>query len=171
MRDYLISFYSAQGGVEFPYLTEQDYILAECRKCGLVYQVEIPNGALMQRIYDKWIDPVKVFELYERKRSIEYYERVALEVIEAVRYFKVHHSELVFLDYSMGWAHWCRVAQAVGCSVQGTEFSAARVNHAKRNGVPVLIGDSIPKDTYDFINLSHVLEHLPDPRGTLLQLK
>jgi SAM-dependent methyltransferase len=112
-----------------------------------------------------------VFELYERRRSIEYYEHVAAEIFEAVRYFKVHQSELVFLDYSMGWGHWCRVAQAFGCNVQGTEFNATCVEHARRNGVPVVIGDSILPGSYDFINLSQVLEHLPDPHGTLLYLK
>jgi transcription elongation factor Elf1 len=54
--DYLLSFYGAQGGVELEYLDEQDYALAECLDCGLVYQQEIPGEFLMHKLYEEWID-------------------------------------------------------------------------------------------------------------------
>ena len=66
ISDYLERFYSPQGGVEFEYLHNQDYIVCECIQCGLVYQKEIPDDLLMHKLYDKWIDPDIVFEKIEK---------------------------------------------------------------------------------------------------------
>jgi SAM-dependent methyltransferase len=157
--------------VEFEFLAGQEYILAECARCGLIYQVEIPNGALMHRLYEKWIDPAKVFDLYERNREIGSFAQAAAEIVEAVRYFNAPQNQLRFLDYSMGWGHWCRVAKAFGCPVEGTEFNAACLEYARHTGIPVVDGNALSPESYDFINVSQVLEHVPEPRKTLSQLK
>jgi 2-polyprenyl-3-methyl-5-hydroxy-6-metoxy-1,4-benzoquinol methylase len=171
LRDYLVSFYSPQGGVEFQYLQDQDYILIECKKCELIYQKEIPNDLLMQKLYEEWIDPAKAFELFEKNRSIEYFSEISSEIIEVVSYFGQPPSQLDFLDFSMGWGNWCRVAQAFGCRVHGTEFSTARVDYAKRTGIEVVLFDELSKFKYDFINTEQIFEHLPDPQETISYLK
>lgn len=171
MREYLISFYSPQGGVEFEYLQDQDYVLVECAECGLVYQREIPNEFLMRKLYEEWIDPQKCFDLYERTRGIRYFDNLSSEIVRIVRLFDRPPMDLKFLDFSMGWGHWCRVAMSFGCTVHGTEFSQARIDYAKSKGVNVIDYSEIANHRYDFINTEQVFEHLPDIRTTLSYLK
>ena len=106
MRDYLISFYSPQGGVEFDYLENQDYVLIECDQCDLIYQSEIPNDFLMHKLYEQWIDPRKCFDLHERHRGIQYFARLSSEIVTVVSMFDRAPIDLKFLDYSIGWGHW-----------------------------------------------------------------
>ena len=59
IKDYLEDFYSPQGMVEFEYLEGASYVLCECNVCGLIFQRDIPNDSLMERLYERWIDPEK----------------------------------------------------------------------------------------------------------------
>ena len=53
IKKYLIDFYSPQGGIEFEYLKDQKYILCDCKSCGMIFQKNIPNLNLMERLYAK----------------------------------------------------------------------------------------------------------------------
>lgn len=170
LRDYLLSFYSPQGGVELEYLEGQDYVVVECKDCGLIYQGEIPNGFLMHRLYESWIDPRRCFERHERFRGIEYFAGLSTEIVEIVSMFGRVPMDVTLLDFSMGWGHWCRVAQSFGCRVHGTEISPARIEYARRTGVAVIDGEEIQEHRYDFINMEQVCEHLPDVRTTVASL-
>ena len=60
-RGFLESFYNPQGGIEFEYLKEAEFILDQCRECGLIFQRQIPGAFLLNKLYREWIDPAKVF--------------------------------------------------------------------------------------------------------------
>lgn len=171
IRDYLVSFYSRQGGVEFEYLQKQDYVLLECTKCGLIYQSEIPNDFLMRKLYEEWIDPQKSFDINWRKRPIDYFSVLSSEIIRIIRLLDRPPMDLKFLDFSMGWGYWCRIAQSFGCTVHGTEYSQPRIDYARSQGVKVIDHTEIGSHQYDFINTEQVFEHLPEIRSTLTYLK
>ena len=42
ITQYLIDFYSPQGGVEFEYLSDAEYVLCDCESCSLIFQKNIP---------------------------------------------------------------------------------------------------------------------------------
>jgi SAM-dependent methyltransferase len=167
IREYLESFYAPQGAVEFEYLVGGQYILDECLECGLVYQREIPGDELMFKLYEQWIDPRRVYELHETKRTVDYYVYYAHEVENLIRYFGGLPADLRWLDFGMGWGNWCRIAAAYGCRVDGVELSQARIRHAAASGVRTIGRDEIPGQLYDFINTEQVFEHLPAPLETL----
>ena len=171
LLDYLLSFYAAQGGVDLEYLHEQDYVLSECLNCGLIYQQEIPGEWLLHKLYEEWIDPTQVFESIERRRPIGYFSGLGKEVISIVRHFDCLPSELRFLDFGMGWGHWCRIAQALGCEVYGMEVSAPRINYARQTGIHVIDYEEIATLRFDFINTEQVIEHLAEPRKTIDYLR
>ena len=152
-------------------MKNQDYIISECIQCGLIYQKEIPNDFVMHKLYDEWINPEKVFEDVERNRNIGYFSSISSEVIRIVRHFHVPPNQLQFLDFSMGWGHWSRVAQSFRCNVHGTEFSPACVEHAKKVGITTIGYDEMLDQRYDFINTEQVFEHLPEPKEVLMHLK
>ena len=170
LRDYLVSFYSPQGGVEFDYLEDQDWILVKCLGCELIYQREIPNEFLMHKLYDEWINPKKEFVLHEENKTIDCFAELGWETYRIVKTFGRPPQQVHCLDFSMGWGHWCRIAAAFGCTVHGTEFGAARAAHAKETGVNVIDYNEIPGFRYDYIRAEQVFEHLPNPRQTLAYL-
>ena len=44
IKKYLIDFYSPQGGVEFEYLKDEEYVLCDCGSCGMIFQKNIPKA-------------------------------------------------------------------------------------------------------------------------------
>ena len=171
VRDYLVDFYGSSGGVEFEYLRDARYTLAECRNCELIFQCEIPNDALMTKLYEQWIDPKSTLARNRRQLGLTYYAGWAQEVMQIIATFKKAPSELDVFDFGMGWSQWALMAQAFGCNVFGTELSQARLDHASAHGITVIGWDDIPGHRFDFINAEQVFEHLADPLSVLVHLK
>ena len=88
VKDYLVDFYSPQGMVEFEYLNEASYILCECDLCGLIFQRDIPNDILMERLYEHWIDPQKAFSQIQTQDNLGYYACYAEEIMQIIAYFE-----------------------------------------------------------------------------------
>ncbi|TAM44790.1 MAG: class I SAM-dependent methyltransferase [Acidobacteria bacterium] len=171
IRDYLASFYSAQGGVEFDLLEGADYALAECHACGLIFQREIPGPGLSLKLYEEWIDPEKSFEIYEAPRRLSYFLTLTDEIANLLQHFDRAPGDLRVLDVGMGWGFWCRAAIGLGCEAYGVDISPSRVENAARRGVRVLSWEAIPDGQFDLINADQVFEHLPRPLETLRQLR
>ena len=171
IREFLESFYSPQGKVEFEYLNGANYVLRDCNNCGMIYQKEIPNEFLMKRLYEEWINPQKIFELDLNKEALDYFSYYAQEVISIVAFFKTAPRQLKFLDFGMGWGKWCQMAKAFGCDSYGTELSEARIEYAQKNNILVITYDEIPEYRFDFINTEQVFEHISNPLETLYHLK
>ena len=51
IKGFLRYFYDPHGGVEFEYLEKAQFILDECRDCGLINQRQIPGDFLMNKLY------------------------------------------------------------------------------------------------------------------------
>ena len=170
MRTYLEGFYGAPGGVDFTFLEKQDYILVECAECGLVFQREVPDYALLIKLYDEWIDPQWEFEVYERTKSVRYYESLCKEMFILLRAIGVTPSMATVLDFGMGWGDWCRIMKSFGCHVCGTELSSVRIEHAARFGVEVVRFEDLKQCQFDIINVEQVLEHVTHPKDILSSL-
>ena len=167
IRDYLEEFYSPIGGVETEYLEGCLYVLSECRACRLIFQRDIPSGALMQRLYERWIDPRKIFARRRREDDLEYHASHAQEIMQIISFLGPLPSSLRFLDFAMGWSQWALMARAFGCDSCGTELSAARIDHARSNGLEIIAWEDVPRHRFDFINAEKVFEHIPEPLATI----
>ncbi len=171
IRDYLVSFYEPQGGVEFAYLEGANFTLVECADCEVIYQKHIANDDLMERLYDHWIDPVKVFAVIDGCQPPGYFMDLAKQVANLVDYFGRPARAISCLDFGMGWGHWCKMARTFGCEVAGVELSSARIEHAKAAGLTVLRPDDVAERQFDFINTEQVFEHIPEPFEMLVSLR
>jgi len=156
--------------VELNYLKDAYYILCECSTCELLFQRDIPNNSLMERLYDHWIDSTKVFIQEQQQFGLEYYSYYAREIMQVIDYLGKIPSSLNFLDFGMGWGKWALMAKAFGCGSYGLELSAERIKYAKSNGISVINWDEIPQYQFDFINTEQVFEHIPEPLQTLRYL-
>lgn len=157
--------------MEFEYLRGATYVLCECNVCGMIFQRDIPNETLMERLYEHWMDPKKVFSRHQKQDSLEDYSYYAQEMMQIVSYFNNVPSSLSFFDFGMGWGKWALMAKAFGCESYGTELSEARIAYAKSNGIKIIKWDEIPHHRFDFINTEQVFEHIPEPLKTLRYLK
>jgi len=166
---YLVDFYSPQGGIELEYLDGATYSLAECDSCGLIFQEEIPNDGLMERMYERWIDPE--IALAQHHTSLNYYSSYAREIMQIIAYCGQPPSALSFFDFGMGWGKWVLMAKAFGCNSIVSELSDFRIRFAQPNGIKVIPWDEIPQHQFDFINTDQVFEHIPTPLDTLFHLK
>jgi 2-polyprenyl-3-methyl-5-hydroxy-6-metoxy-1,4-benzoquinol methylase len=171
LKDYLSRFYLPQGNIEFEYLDGATYILCECDVCSAIFQREVPQAALMERLYEHWIDPKVAFAHHQENDGIEYYAYCAQEIMQIISYFNEKPSQLSFFDFGMGWGKWALMAKAFGCESYGTELSKERIEYAKSNGIKVIDWDEIHQHRFDFINTEQVFEHIPDPLKTLRHLK
>lgn len=171
IRGYLDSYYSPQGGVEFCYLENVTYTLMECKNCFLIYQKYIPNDELMERLYDRWIDPELAFIRHLELDNLDYFSSIAQEIMQLLAYFGKVPSELNFFDFGMGWGKWALMAKAFGCNSYGSELSKKRIDYSGSNGINIVNWEEISQHQFDFINTEQVFEHLPSPLNTLLHLK
>lgn len=170
LRDYF-KHYDEIGGVEFDILQGADYRLCECAQCRGLFQQNIPNDALMARLYEHWIDPEKARERHRQQNHLDLYAHHAQEILQLIAYFRRRPAELAFFDFGMGWGQWLLMAKAFGCQTAGAELSEARINHAHANGLKTITWDEIPGQQFDFINTEQVFEHIPEPLETLRHLK
>jgi 2-polyprenyl-3-methyl-5-hydroxy-6-metoxy-1,4-benzoquinol methylase len=170
MLDYLNGFYKPQGGIEIEDLNGWHYILCECKNCQLIFQKEILNDELMEKLYEQWLDPQQSL-MNTSNHDPRHYFNLAEEIIQVIKYFELKPSELNFIDFGMGWGEWCKMAKALGCNVYGVELSTSRNAYAKQHAIRTLLWEEIPNHQFHFINTEQVFEHIPDPLNTLQHLK
>jgi 2-polyprenyl-3-methyl-5-hydroxy-6-metoxy-1,4-benzoquinol methylase len=169
IRDFLDARYARIGTIDFGLLEGADYVLKECRGCGLIFQEQIPDEELSETVYERWADPEKAY-LHKEKRALAGRVRNALEVMSIVDFFGRKPEDLRLLDFGMGWGFWVRIARAFGCQAFGLEVSASRVEHAREQGVETLSPERLDEYDFDFINTEQVFEHLPQPFETAVEL-
>ena len=80
------------------------------------------------------------------------------------------------LDVGCGDGRFLHRMQKAGWSVDGVDFDAKAVAAAKlRYGLVLRHGDlasaDFPSGAYDAVTLSHVIEHVPDPIGLLVEVR
>ncbi len=167
IQRYIQRYYA--GRVDYAYLRDGHFTLVECARCGLIYQRELPDDALMQQLYDEWIDPDQSFQK-PRRATIWQYSLLAKEIANLVQYSGKQPDDLHMLDYGMGWGTWGQLARGLGCNVYGYEISQHRLAYARSMGFHMLNWDEIPTYRFDYIHTEQVFEHLPRPLETLLSL-
>lgn len=75
-----------------------------------------------------------------------------------------------FLDFGCGVGDLCQYMQGFGWAVEGVELSVYASEIAKKKGIEVH-KDLSATTEYDIISTINVLEHIPNPKETILELK
>jgi SAM-dependent methyltransferase len=77
------------------------------------------------------------------------------------------------LDVGCGSGDWLLTMRGFGWQVQGMDFDENAVKAARQNGLDVGCGSleqqEYPDNSFDAVTLNHVIEHVPDPVGTLAE--
>lgn len=79
------------------------------------------------------------------------------------------------LDVGCGSGEWAGFMKSLGVDVEGLDFDPLAVQTARRKGISARVGSleesEYPDDTFDLVNLSHVIEHVPSPVETLRECR
>ncbi len=134
----------------------------------------------------------KVFRAAKRAYLLRYYgyqlaERCSFPGIGSFMYLLPHRRRRIdlevrfvpavpqgrLLDLGCGSGEWLAHMSKLGWTTEGVDFDADAVRLGKQRGLSLRLGSveqqEYPSNHFDAIMLSHVLEHLPDPVGTLTE--
>ncbi|MHA7130739.1 class I SAM-dependent methyltransferase [Algoriphagus namhaensis] len=121
------------------------------------------------------------YEAVNYKKQMEaHFQRISkmgiAQVLKEARYLKNTVRGGGFLDIGCGLGLGLSYAQVFGCDLYATEFDAGALEFVRSNfDVQTFQGDiweaGYPDDFFDFIHISHVIEHVSDPRAYLLEMK
>jgi 2-polyprenyl-3-methyl-5-hydroxy-6-metoxy-1,4-benzoquinol methylase len=160
-----------------PQFEKHGLAVVRCRRCRLAYVDPRPAWPEVARIYQG--------EEYYRNantRSFGYgdylgEQRVLLEplVAERVRHlerFRVRPGHL--LDVGCATGLLVEAAQAAGWTAEGVDVSDFAVASCRQRGLVAHLGTveqaHLPAGRFDVVVMDDTIEHLPDPRQTLLEL-
>lgn len=167
IREHLAALYAPQGTIEPEYLAGGEFRLQECEACGLLYHQDVPGDALMERLYEHWIEPGRALAQHDAHLTMDTRMTFIREVVLAQSVVPREGPKTRALDFGMGWGDWCLMARAFGCEVAGAERSPSRVARARALGIEVVAWEDIPARRFEIINCDQVLEHVVDPYETL----
>ncbi len=133
----------------------------KCVQCGVVFVSPRPTGDVLRKMYEKTTYHDQHYTCIETTNN------------ESVKLISSYlWPEALVLDYGCGHGNFLSALKAFGLSGQGVEFCASVAQEAAaRSMCPVATLEEFLRVTdnlrFDAIYLGDVLEHLPDPRGTL----
>jgi 2-polyprenyl-3-methyl-5-hydroxy-6-metoxy-1,4-benzoquinol methylase len=168
------------------------YDYHQCGNCNLVFQFPPPTT---EEISDFYPDTYEIYEEQSRLKKISTIRKSTLK-----RYYGYSHLatstladnlcfisnlfsrnfEIPFvkngqvLDVGCGNGRYLDGMKKLGWNVKGVEFNASAVAVCKLSELDVHHGDLIsaklPENTFDVINVSHVIEHVPNPKEFFAEL-
>lgn len=146
---------------------EGQYRYFKCGDCGLV-NLDLSTGLDQEQYTREWVDPTDEGDRRNHDKDMTF---------DFIRRHVPAPGRL--LDIGCGNGRLLYVAKRAGWDVKGVELSAEAAERVSRTiDVPVVAADFLtmtpaPEDLerYDVICLRHVLEHLPDSRLAIRQIR
>ncbi|MFH1857513.1 MAG: class I SAM-dependent methyltransferase [Candidatus Omnitrophota bacterium] len=141
-----------------------------CRFCGCFYIKFFPGKSGLAHAGR---DAASAFQ---EKYFASFYALRAKSFARALEMLKVLSRQGKLLDLGTGLGFFLEQARSAGWQAEGLEFSEERAAYAQnRLGFPIHVGTveeaSLREGTYDVVTLWDVLEHLPNPKQTLLRIR
>ncbi len=170
----------------------QHFVYSRCNACGVLFQSTRPIESEIHHFYPESYGP----HVPRRKpppigggpaKSSERHESAAAGRINRRRWPNLASSALidrpyaelrpgmVLLDFGCGRGEQLDRAKRQGCETIGIDFSERAVAEVRRNGHTALLvtpdlWDAVADETVDLVRMSHVLEHLYEPRPVLAEI-
>ncbi len=148
-------------------ITKNGSDLVSCTECGLIFVANPPTDNDRATLYS--FDSGYHQSLLDDEQCIDQHQR---EAVANMAVLQAYASSGRLLDIGCSTGLFLEAARAAGWLAHGLEYSAdsARVALETR-GLDVKCGelrpDSYPAAAYDVVTMWDVIEHLPDPCGTV----
>ncbi|GAB3230351.1 class I SAM-dependent methyltransferase [Algoriphagus aestuariicola] len=152
----------------------------QCNACKLVFANPMADEKELVQYYTQYYEKDR-YEAMDYKSLIEaHFARIKNLTPEAIkgeaRYLRGLQSGSRFLDVGCGLGLGLAYANQLGCDLYATEFDQGALDFVSDHfSVKTFRGDlwsaSFPNDSFDFIHISHVIEHVLDPRAYVREMK
>ena len=152
----------------------------QCHDCGIVFANPMADSTELAAYYQSYYEK-------ENYQSISFKEKIQnelnkieklnpTEINQKVRYLNKLKSGDKFLDIGCGLGMGLAYANKLGCELSATELDHDSIDFIKnRYSVETYQGDLLdanyPDSYFDFIHISHVIEHVGDPRAYIQEMK
>ena len=148
---------------------QNEYMMVECRLCGLVYVDPQPSAGHLKVLYDSYHEREgKNGETWQRLMASNFSEAAC-----TLDYMLPDRGKI--LDIGCGYGHFIEMMRDRGWTASGIEPSEAAGKYAIARGLDVgrtVIEDaSIQDDSFDAVTAFYVLEHLTDPLAALKKMR
>jgi 2-polyprenyl-3-methyl-5-hydroxy-6-metoxy-1,4-benzoquinol methylase len=142
----------------------------KCRSCGHVYQSPRP---VFEDLRDRYGDTYFDYEIENEQAFF----RLMLQGLGDIEFPRIESSlngHRRFLDVGCATGMLLEHMKDRGWRVQGVEICAPAAEYGMRErGVPIEIAtleeSALPAGSFDVVHLSHLIEHVPDPRAFLAE--
>jgi SAM-dependent methyltransferase len=164
LSTYLHTFYTPAVHPTLAGLEGGRHVVARCAGCGSHYQVMVPGEEWLGAFYgalpamDRERQPTFVFA--QRSR----------ELVMLVEWCESRGAPLRALDFGAGRGDWARLAAAAGLEVTVMDVATDAFPSLRAAGIHCELPFGGPADRFGLIHAEQVLEHLPDPAGTVARL-
>ena len=179
VHEYLSS--DPWGVSPLPYIEHETWRFVQCEACGQKYHQRILDDTWLATYYSEWISAESIEEYFEictngrvhenkYGKGVHDVERVLL-LERATRRLR-GDGPVSILDFGCGDGDFLFACELFGFQGVGVEFAASRSQRRKVDFFPSLAAmeEEIGDRQFHAVTLFEVLEHLPDPLGTLHEL-
>lgn len=154
-----------------PLLRKDGYELVRCARCGLISVANPPDDEQRSKLYS--FDTGYHASLIDDADSVAFHAREAALNLRVLRRF-ARKGRLLDIGCSTGL--FLCAAREIGWEGQGLEYSPdssriAREQHHLDVKMGELRDGTYPRDSFDVVTMWDVIEHVPDPYATLVQIR
>lgn len=151
-------------------LKEINYELLKCDQCKFIWQKNTPAKNFSIDLYENIIDKIESLKKSEKKfnNQKKNYHKEIKKIISNFR-----EKEINILDFGAGWGHWLMAGSSLPFNPFAFELSPSRIEFLLSNQIKILNFESISsyENSFHYIRLDQVLEHLDEPNQSLSIIK
>jgi SAM-dependent methyltransferase len=147
---------------------EQRSPIVRCAVCGFVFAGWLPDGEFLRILYDDVIDARAAESESQSPAWVAHQLRLASSLLDRIGRDR---ERARILDYGCGYGTIVGALQGPNVACVGFEPAAGPREAVRRRGLTAHATLDEVDGLFDGIVLSDVLEHVPDPRTTLLECR
>jgi SAM-dependent methyltransferase len=152
----------------------------KCESCGIVFANPMADQNELGQYYTKYYEKDHYESIGYKELILKHFVRIAnlnrTGIIKEARFLNKIVGGGKFLDVGCGLGLGLAYAHHLGCELYATEYDLGALKFVSEH-FPVktyhgdLKGACFPNDFFDFIHISHVIEHVLDPRAYIMEMK
>lgn len=152
----------------------------KCEDCGVVFANPMADSAELTEYYQDYYEKDHYEAVSYKELILGHFNRIKTlgksHITQEARYLKELKSGGKFLDVGCGLGLGLAYANQVGCELYATEYDVGALEFVQEHfAVKTHQGDlssaSYPDDFFDFVHISHVIEHVIDPRAYVQEMR